>query len=860
MFASWLRSRNTSAPYRRSPRPSAWRSRRPTVECLEDRCVPVVFNVNSLADLSIAGGVNPDGTIIGQGTTVTLRSAIQAANTNSGTGGNTINLTLSGTYKITLLGTAGETDNLAGELSIYPTTPNGNLTILNTSGGAVTVNGGYHNRVFDINASDTTNAATAFLVTMQGFTITGGVASDPANPDGITSTGGGIRDQGNQSLTLTNMTVVNNNASADGGGVVMANATNSSWTLTINNSTISDNHSGDAGGGIDTDGAGTVIITAGTVISGNTDQNQGAGIYVDAIQVGTVFVGAPMTMTGTVVSNNQALVSGTLGPPASGGSGGGISNAGNGTMTLTNCTISDNFANGVGGGFSDENNQGSLVVTNCLFTGNAASGEGGAIQEGGPSTTITNSEFRGNVSSASGGAIFANGTTLTVAGSTFVGNTAATGGGAIELVTTGTGANGSTITNSTIVANSALPNATLATPIANGGGIDAPFTFNGSVTLLNDTINANVASAGGGVSWAGAGGSTFTVQNTILARNAAFTSGPDANALGTFTDGGGNLIGISGAGSGNTGFTAASTQTGTVAMPLDPLLTPLNNNGGPTVGAPGHSSPLRTEALLLSSPALDKGVATGAPTVDERGFVRPDLGAAEMPDVGAFEFQDVTLTVTISPTMPTVILGSTSNLAFTVANTSGNALPDDNSVLTVSLAPGPFTPGGSTLTFNVGALAAGQSITFLVPVTAQALGSEIVTASVTSPDTHPSTTSTSTTLTSVMGIKNITNLVSITPVHRHRRGNRRTFRIQNVSGATIAGPVYVVLDNLTQGVHLRNASGFTQSHVTPGDPFVMVPISSFSPGQTIVVDLLFGNPKHKPINFNLVVLAGPGTV
>src|SRR5260370_136171 len=202
---------------------------------------------------------------------------------------------------------------------------------------------------------------TKFLVTMQVFTITNGDAFDQGNPDGLTSTGGGIRDQGNTSLTLTNMVITNNVSNADGGGVVMANTVNSSWTLTVNSSTISNNHSGDAGGGIDTDGAGTVVINPGTVISGNTDVNQGAGVYIDAIQVGSVFVGAPMQMTGTIVSDNQALAVGAT------GSGGGIINAGNGTMTLINCTVANHFSRGSGRGFSAENNVGALVGSNIRF-------------------------------------------------------------------------------------------------------------------------------------------------------------------------------------------------------------------------------------------------------------------------------------------------------------------------------------------------------------------------------------------------------------------------------------------------------------------------------------------------------------
>src|SRR5205807_4992728 len=113
--------------------------------------------------------------------------------------------------------------------------------------------------------------------TVQGVAVQSGGAGERASPDGPTSAGGGIRDQGNADLSLFNMVITNNNATADGGGVVMENTVNSSWTLTVTNSTVSNNHSGDAGGGIDTDGAGTVIINSGTVITGNTDLNQGAG-------------------------------------------------------------------------------------------------------------------------------------------------------------------------------------------------------------------------------------------------------------------------------------------------------------------------------------------------------------------------------------------------------------------------------------------------------------------------------------------------------------------------------------------------------------------------------------------------------
>jgi hypothetical protein len=96
--------------------------------------------------------------------------------------------------------------------------------------------------------------------------------------------------------------------------------------------------------------------------------------------------------------------------------------------------------------------------------------------------------------------------------------------------------------------------------------------------------------------------------------------GQFALANGLFTDLGGNLIGVSGPGSGNTGFTSPATQTGTPDIPLDPLLGPLQYNGGPMVGAPGASGPLQTELLMPGSPAIGKGILSAVPPTDERGF------------------------------------------------------------------------------------------------------------------------------------------------------------------------------------------------------------------------------------------------
>ena len=103
------------------------------VEALEDRTVPTVFNVNSLADLSLSPGVNnATGAIMGTHT-VTLRSAIEAANATPGA--NTIRLTRSGTYKITIP-PASPDDS--------PTTENNTTGDFNTAIGYGTFNFGNH--------------------------------------------------------------------------------------------------------------------------------------------------------------------------------------------------------------------------------------------------------------------------------------------------------------------------------------------------------------------------------------------------------------------------------------------------------------------------------------------------------------------------------------------------------------------------------------------------------------------------------------------------------------------------------------------------------------------------------------------
>src|SRR5262249_30349594 len=159
-----------------------------------------------------------------------------------------------------------------------------------------------------------------------------------------------------------------------------------------------------------------------------------------------------------------------------------------------------------------------------------------------------------------------------------------------------------------------------------GGGI-----FAAQATLLNVTVTENSAHAGGGL-FHEAGGSGFSVKNTIVAGNLVDFAGTDRDVDGDFTSAGHNLIGDP---SGGSGFFGSGDQVGTFDNPLDPRLGPLAFNGGRP----------QTHALLKGSPAIDKGdntavdPMTGQPlTTDQRGAGFPrKKGSRAAVDIGAFE-------------------------------------------------------------------------------------------------------------------------------------------------------------------------------------------------------------------------------
>jgi hypothetical protein len=231
---------------------------------------------------------------------------------------------------------------------------------------------------------------------------------------------------------------------------------------------------------------------------------------------------------------------------------------------------------------------------------------GGGIANGGI-LTLNNSAVTGNRADAQGGGILNYGT-LKINRSTISGNATPTysclycfyyGGGIFN-------SNGATtiINNSTISGNSA----------GLGGAI---WSGPGTLRMSNITVAANSAIGAGGIL---VGGTTTLLQNSIVAKNSGGNCSPEVTSKG---------YNLSSDGSCTFHNTGDLNNT-------NPLLGPLQNNGGPT----------QTMALPSGSPAIDAGNPSGCTNsnhvllkTDQRGYPRPNTEDTGGCDMGAFERQ-----------------------------------------------------------------------------------------------------------------------------------------------------------------------------------------------------------------------------
>ncbi len=264
-------------------------------------------------------------------------------------------------------------------------------------------------------------------------------------------------------------------------------------------------------------------------------------------------------------------------------------------VSISGLTISDGnisgaaFPDNSGGGILNE--ESTLTLSNCALSGNTASLHGGAILNLRGTLTLTSCTLNQNSASGSGGAILSaayNGTTIAnLTNCTVSQNTAGQYGGAIYNDGTSSGNAALTLTNCTLNQNNASIGA---------GGIYNDGLNPGSSGIATLRLRNTILRAGTGVNLVNDGG-TITSDGRNLSSDAA--GGPAGSAPGGFLNNAGDIR--------NT----------------DPQLAALANNGGPT----------QTHALLSTSPAINAGDDTLAPSRDQRSYVRSGVS-----DIGAFEF------------------------------------------------------------------------------------------------------------------------------------------------------------------------------------------------------------------------------
>jgi len=339
------------------------------------------------------------------------------------------------------------------------------------------------------------------------------------------------------------------------------------------------------------------------------DNTTGRGVTVKG---NSTFRIVTLANSAVVVINNLTISHGSSSGALLAAKGGGIFMGDSATLTLNHCIVSDNTATGGGAGIW-VNNSGVLTINDSTISNNTATGENG------------------------GGIRLFDSATLNIFRSTVSGNHATAtapdgGGGGIYNGVTGT----VNATNITVNGNTAGNQ---------GGGINNTAT----VTVNSSTISGNTATVGGGGIF---NGPTFTATlgNTLVALN---TGAGSPDLLGAFTANS-SLIGNA---DGST-VSGALNQLGTTAVTINPLLGPLQDNGGPPLTP---LTPTFTRALLAGSPAIDTG-ATALPT-DQRGVTRPKdgdgVGGAQA-DIGSFELDPAAPTPTPTPTPNTIQFSASS--------------------------------------------------------------------------------------------------------------------------------------------------------------------------------------------------------
>jgi len=372
---------------------------------------------------------------------------------------------------------------------------------------------------------------------------------------------------------------------------------------------------------IDNQGANTdtrgIYITSGSptiknsIIDSNTaNYRNGAGVYITGSS-GATFIDTDIT--NNTGSNNEM--------------GGGIHQAGTGTLSITGGSISSNFAYKGGGGIYQSAGtltiSGTTIASNNVTTGGTGGG-GGIYYAGSGTLTITNAIIESNSATKyGGGGLWLNSATAIITGSTFKSNITAgdNGGGGILI----NGAAPSlTLSKSHLVGNRVNGN----NNNSDGGGIKIAA---GTATITNTVVAGNVADN----AWQADGGGIFNagilnLYFSAVADNYSYNNGGGLYAGSTENIYNSIIWGNSyGHGSGSAEIYGTTENLYLTETANDPTFVTRDaaGNGNPRTGG--------NYDLQSGSNSIDTGDATNAPADDIDGTSRPVNG---LYDKGAYEY------------------------------------------------------------------------------------------------------------------------------------------------------------------------------------------------------------------------------
>lgn len=264
-----------------------------------------------------------------------------------------------------------------------------NLTINGRDATTLTIDGNGSSRIFTVDAGVTVSISRLTLENGSAGAFGGGAIRNSGtlilnglilfNNRSLTGEpGGAIRNQGDLTIILSSITA-NTCAQAAGGGI------ENEGNLNVDRSVFQDNISGNGstgtGGGIFSIGD-TLVITNSTFHENlvNNPSGTGGGISVADGQA---------TLFNVTFTKNKVIGTGSI------ANGGGFSSNNDGVSSLTNVTLSDNFANDAGSNIIAFNS-GQMTITNTIVANADGAGDcavqfGGVVNDGGNNIVEDNS-------------------------------------------------------------------------------------------------------------------------------------------------------------------------------------------------------------------------------------------------------------------------------------------------------------------------------------------------------------------------------------------------------------------------------------------------------------------------------------